>query len=121
MRWWSKFSASSGTATVSIIGCAQSIDRAFVLGLALMLLVASGTTFAGLVVQPHESGPTLSLDTCHPAQSLDQAASVVLPPPMLSQTRTSAPALIATLSDEAHTLSSRVGEPPDPPPPKRVL
>jgi len=73
----------------------------------------------GVVVIPDRSGPTISLDVCHPLQSLDTSSNVILIA-RPSQPETGAEILShKTLTQFVPILKSKFAETPDPPPPKQ--
>jgi hypothetical protein len=85
--------------------------------MALVMAIANLPSI-GVIVISDRSGPTISLDVCHPLQSLDTSTNVIL------LARPGQPETGAEiLSHETHaqfvpTLKSKFGETPDPPPPK---
>jgi hypothetical protein len=85
--------------------------------MAFVMLIASLPSI-GVIVISDRSGPTISMDICHPLQSLDSSPSVVL------VARPAQPELGAkilsheTLVQFVPILKSKFAEAPDPPPPK---
>jgi hypothetical protein len=85
--------------------------------MALVMMVASLPTI-GVIVISDRSGPTISLDVCHPLQSLDTA-------PIILVARPAQPEIGArifsheTLAQFVPILKSKFAETPDPPPPKQ--
>lgn len=86
--------------------------------MALVMTMASLPAI-GVIVISDRSGPTISLDVCHPLHSLDTS-----PSPMLiarpAQPETGAEILShETLAQFVPILKSKFAETPDPPPPKQ--
>ncbi len=72
----------------------------------------------GVIVISDRSGPSISLDICHPLQSLDRPTNIVpvaRPAPPEISARISSH---ETLAEFAPILTTKFVEAPDPPPPK---
>jgi hypothetical protein len=99
----------------------MTIDRAsmrqLAAAMALIMMMASLPS-VGVIVIPDRSGPSISLDICHPLQSLDSSPTTV---PIA---RPSLPEINAKiLSNEplaqfVPLLKGKSAEAPDPPPPQ---
>jgi hypothetical protein len=99
----------------------MTIDRAsmrqLAAAMALVMMMASLPSI-GVIVISDRSGPAISLDICHPLQSLETSSGTVL------VARPALPTLGAEIvAHEALTqfvpiLKSKLAEAPDPPPPK---
>jgi hypothetical protein len=86
---------------------------------ALVMMIASLPSI-GVIFVSDNSGPSISMDICHPLQSLD-SAPVIAPVARPAQTEIST----KILSYEAPAqfvpvLKSKFAEAPDPPPPKSL-
>ena len=92
--------------------------RQLAAAMALVLAIANLPSI-GVIVISDRSGPTVSLDLCHPLQSLDTSTNVILfarP----AQPETCAEILShETLAQFVPILKSKFAETPDPPPPKQ--
>jgi hypothetical protein len=99
----------------------MTIDRAsmrqLAAAMAFVMMMASLPSIGVLVISDR-SGPAISLDICHPLQSLETSSGTVL------VARPALPALGAeivaheTLSQFVPILKSKLAEAPDTPPPK---
>jgi hypothetical protein len=99
----------------------MTIDRAsmrqLATAMALVMMMASLPSI-GVIVISDRSGPAISLDICHPLQSLETSSGTLL------VARPALPALGAeivpheTLTQFVPILKSKLAEAPDPPPPK---
>jgi len=93
--------------------------RQLAAAMALVMIMASLPTI-GVIVIADRSGPSISLDICHPIQSLDSSSSPVL------IARPAQPAIGAeifshqTLAQFVPVLKSKFADTPDPPPPKSL-
>ena len=86
--------------------------------MALVLTIANLPSI-GVVVVPDRSGPTISLDVCHPLQSLDASPNLVLVArPAQPETGAVIPSH-ETLAQFVPILKNKFAETPDPPPPKQ--
>ena len=86
--------------------------------MALVLAIANLPSI-GVIVIPDRSGPTISLDLCHPLQSLDTSSNVILIA-RPAQPETGAEIFShETLAQFVPILKSKFSETPDPPPPKQ--
>jgi hypothetical protein len=91
--------------------------RQLAAAMALVMMMASLPSI-GVIVISDRSGPSISLDICHPLQSLDSPSSAVL------IARPASPEIGAripshqALAPFVPTLKSKFAEAPDPPPPK---
>src|SRR5580658_9222652 len=85
--------------------------------MALVMMMASLPSI-GVIVIADRSGPSISMDICHPLQSLETSSGTVL------VARPAPPAMGArilsreTLSQFVPILKGKLTEAPDPPPPK---
>jgi hypothetical protein len=99
----------------------MTIDRASIrqlaAAMALVMMMASVPSI-GVIVIADRSGPSISLDVCHPLQSLETSSGAVL------IARPAQPAIGAqlvaheALAQFVPILKSKLAEAPDPPPPK---
>jgi hypothetical protein len=91
--------------------------RQLVAAMAFIMVIAS-LPAVGVIVAPDGSGPCISMDICHPLQSLDRAPGVVPiarpAQPNISANICSHEALVRFVP----TAKTRFAEAPDPPPPK---
>jgi hypothetical protein len=86
--------------------------------MALVLAIANLPSI-GVIVIPDRSGPTISLDLCHPLQSLDTSPNLILIA-RPAQPETCAEILShETLAQFVPIVKNKVAETPDPPPPKQ--
>ena len=97
------------------------IDRLTIRQLAAVMtlvLAMANLPSIGVIVVADRSGPTISLDVCHPLQSLDTSPNVIL------IARPAQPEIGTeilsheTLAQVVPILKSKSAETPDPPPPK---
>jgi len=95
----------------------RSSMRQIAAAMALVMMMASLPSI-GLIVVADRSGPSISMDVCHPLQSLETSSGTVL------VARPARPEIgVKIVSHEAvaqfvPTLKSKFAEAPDPPPPK---
>ena len=85
--------------------------------MALVMMMASLPSI-GVIVISDRSGPSISMDICHPLQSLDSAPGTV---PIARPAQPDIGARILsheTLSQFVPILKGKLTEAPDPPPPK---
>ena len=91
--------------------------RQLAAAMALVMAIASLPSI-GVIVISDRSGPSISLDVCHPLSSLDVSTGAVLiarpAPPEFGWRFVSA----ETLTQFVPVLESKFAESPDPPPPK---
>jgi hypothetical protein len=91
--------------------------RQLAAAMALVMMVASLPSIGVIVISDH-SGPSLSLDVCHPLQSLDVSTGTVLiarpARPEFGERIFSA----ETFAQFVPILKTKFAESPDPPPPK---
>jgi hypothetical protein len=99
-----------------------TIDRATIrqlaAAMALVVMMASLPSIGVIVISDH-SGPSISMDICHPLQSLDSAPAVVAiarPAQPATGTRILSH---ETFAQFVPVLKYRFAESPDPPPPKQ--
>jgi hypothetical protein len=100
-----------------------TIDRASIrqlaAAMALVMMIASLPSI-GVIVISDRSGPTISMDICHPLQSLDSAPAIVLiarpAQPEMGRRILSH----ETFAQFVPVLKSKLAETPDPPPPKLI-
>jgi hypothetical protein len=87
--------------------------------MAVVIAIASLPTI-GVIVIADRSGPSLTLDVCHPLQSLDTSSTLVLiarpTPPELDATIASA----ESFAEFAPLPKDNPADTPDPPPPKQI-
>ena len=86
--------------------------------MALVMMMASLPSI-GVIVISDRSGPSISMDICHPLQSLDSAPAVV---PIARPAQPATGTRILSHEKFAQVipvLNSRFAESPDPPPPKQ--
>ena len=85
--------------------------------MALVMMMASLPSI-GLIIVADRSGPSISMDVCHPLQSLETSSGTVL------VARPAQPALDAKIVSQEEVAQfvpipkSKFAETPDPPPPK---
>jgi hypothetical protein len=102
---------------------ALTIDRTsmrqLAAAMALVMMVASLPSI-GLIVIVDRSGPSISMDICHPLQSLDTAPAIMLiarPAQLEMGTRILSH---ETFAQFVPVLKCRFADSPDPPPPKLI-
>ena len=98
-----------------------TIDRAsmrqLAVAMALVMMMASLPSL-GVVIIADRSGPCISMDICHPLQSLDSAPIAV---PIARPAPSGIGAKIVsheTVAQIVPVLKSKLADTPDPPPPK---
>jgi hypothetical protein len=99
----------------------MTIDRSsmqqIAAAMALVMMMASLPSI-GLIIVADRSGPSISMDVCHPLQSLETSSGTVL------VARPAQPALDAKIVSQEEVAQfvpipkSKFAETPDPPPPK---
>ena len=93
--------------------------RQLAAAMALIVAIASLPSI-GVIVIADRNGPSLTLDVCHPLQSLDTSSTVVLiarpAPPEINATIISP----ETLAEFVPPAKDNPAETPDPPPPKQI-
>jgi len=93
--------------------------RQLAAAMALIVAIASLPSI-GVIVIADRNGPSLTLDVCHPLQSLDTSSTVVLiarpAPPEINATIISP----ETLAELVPLAKDNPAETPDPPPPKQI-
>ena len=95
----------------------RSSLRQLAVAMALVMMIASLPSI-GVIVISDRSGPSISLDVCHPLQSLDVSTGTALIA-RPAQPETSARILSHEMSAQfVPILKCRFEESPDPPPPK---
>jgi hypothetical protein len=85
--------------------------------MAFVMLIAS-VPAVGVIVVSDRSGPSISMDICHPLQLLDRAPAVV---PIARPAQSNIGANLSFLEALVRlipTAKTRLAEAPDPPPPK---
>jgi hypothetical protein len=93
--------------------------RRLAAAMAFVMMIASLPSI-GVIVISDRSGPTVSMDLCHPLQSLDRAPSAV-PVARPAQPETGVNILShKVLAQLVPILKSKFAEAPDPPPPKQL-
>lgn len=91
--------------------------RRFAAAMAFVMLIASLPSI-GVIVIADRSGPTISMDICHPIQSLGTSPGAV------QLARPAQPEIVAKIVSKEAVIQfvripkSRFAETPDPPPPK---
>jgi hypothetical protein len=91
--------------------------RQLAAAMAFVMMIASLPSI-GVIVISDRSGPSISMDICHPLQSLDSSPSAVL------IARPAQPQIGGrivsheTLAQFVPVLKTKLAEAPDPPPPK---
>jgi hypothetical protein len=101
---------------------ALTIDRTSIrqlaAAMALVMMMASLPSI-GVIVISDQSGPSISMDICHPLQSLDSAQAVV-PIARSAQSAVGTKVLSHELAAQfVPILKSKLTDTPDPPPPKQ--
>ena len=86
--------------------------------MAIVTMLAS-LPIIGVIVIAGRSGPSFTLDVCHPLQSLDTSSTLIL------IARPAPPEIDATIDSqqtfsEIAPLSDKLADTPDPPPPKQI-
>jgi hypothetical protein len=100
-----------------------TIDRASIrqlaAAMALVMMIASLPSI-GVIVISDRSGPSISMDICHPLQSLDSAPAVV--PIARPEQPASGTQILSheTFVQFTPVLKNRFADSPDPPPPKQL-
>jgi hypothetical protein len=98
-----------------------TIDRAsmrqLAAAMALVMMIASLPSI-GVIVISDSSGPSISMDICHPLQSLDSAPAVVLIARPAQPDVGTRILSHETIAQFVPVLKSKFAETPDPPPPK---
>jgi hypothetical protein len=95
----------------------RASTRQLAAAMAFVMMMASLPSI-GVIVVSDRSGPSISMDICHPLQSLDSSPSVLL------IARPAQPEIGAktlsheTLAQFVFILKSTLTQAPDPPPPK---
>jgi hypothetical protein len=103
---------------VTSLGIDRLTIRQLAAVMAVVLAIANLPSI-GVIVISDRSGPTISLDLCHPLQSLDTSTNVIL---IARPARPETGAEILshdTLAQIVPILKSKFAETPDPPPPKQ--
>jgi hypothetical protein len=93
--------------------------RQLAASMALVMMIASLPSI-GVIVVSDSSGPSISMDICHPLQSLDSAPAIG---PIARPAQTEMGAKILSHEVPAQfvpVLKSKFAEAPDPPPPKSL-
>ncbi len=87
--------------------------------MAIVMMMAT-LPIIGVIVIADRGGPSLSLDVCHPLQSLDTSCSLILiarpAPPKINATIVSSETFPGFIPIAKDTLADT----PDPPPPKQI-
>ncbi len=87
--------------------------------LAVVLLVATAPAFCSPIVA--DSAPALTVDICHPLQSIGSAASLTNLAGAPSRWTASVPAARTVTRRSKHLLATRLDDSPDTPPPKAAV
>ena len=93
--------------------------RQLAAAMALVVAIASLPSI-GVIVIADRNGPSLTLDVCHPLQSLDTSSTVVLiarPAPPENNATIISP---EPLAEFVPLAKDNPAETPDPPPPKQI-
>ena len=88
--------------------------------MAFVMMMASLPSI-GVIIISDRSGPCISMDICHPLQSLETSSGTVL---LARPAQPEAGARILsheTLAQFVPILESKLADAPDPPPPKRAV
>jgi hypothetical protein len=94
--------------------------RIATIALALVLAVVSMPTVCGWVVG--DAHCAISMDICHPAQSIDVShAPLFAPVPHLYLVSEASRDAVLAIDDAYRAMAGRLGEAPDPPPPKTLV
>jgi hypothetical protein len=94
--------------------------RQMAAAMAFVMMVASLPAI-GVIVISDRSGPTISMDICHPLQSLGTSTGAV------AIARPAKPQIVAKIVSQKSAIQfvsiakTRLAEAPDPPPPKPLL
>jgi hypothetical protein len=95
----------------------RASTRQLAAAIALVMLMASLPSI-GVIVIADRSGPSISMDICHPLQSLDSSpGTVLIARPAQPEIGAKIPSHEA-LGQFVPVLKSKLTEAPDPPPPK---
>jgi hypothetical protein len=87
--------------------------------LAMLIAVAAVPVFYGVIAT--DGRCALTLDICHPAQSVSSSpAPVIAPPPIAAPGAGARFPLSESLDAFEFAIASRPADAPDPPPPKRA-
>ena len=93
--------------------------RIATIALAFVLAIVSLPIPSGWVVT--DSHCAITMDICHPAQSIDIShAPLFVPAPLLSSKIDASPEVVIAIDDAYTAIAGRLGEAPDPPPPKAL-
>lgn len=84
--------------------------------MALVMMIASLPS-VGVIVISERCGPTISMDICHPLQSLDSSPTIVAIAPAHPEIRAKILSR-ETIPQFVPIPKSKFAEAPDPPPPK---
>jgi len=93
--------------------------RQLAAAMALVMMMASLPTI-GVIVIADRTGPCLSLDVCHPLQSMESSSSLILiarPRPPEIVARIVSP---ETFAEFVPLRKDNLADTPDPPPPKQI-
>jgi hypothetical protein len=92
--------------------------RQIAAAIALVIAIASLPSI-GLIVIADRNGPSITLDLCHPLQSLDTSSSLVL---IARPASPEIDAMIASRENlsEVTPLPDKLSDAPDSPPPKQL-
>ena len=97
----------------------RTSKRQLAAAMAFVMLIA-GLPSIGVIVVADRSGPTISMDICHPLQSLGTStAGVSLARPAMPEFGAKILAT-ETLAQTVPVVKDRFAETPDPPPPKSL-
>ena len=85
--------------------------------MAIIMMIASLPSI-GVIIISDRSGPSISMDICHPLQSLDSASPAVLIARPAQPEKGTRILSHETFAQFVPLLKSKFSETPDPPPPK---
>jgi hypothetical protein len=116
MQWLPTSIACAADMAISL-----TIDRASIRQLAAamaLVMVMASLPSIGVIVISDRSGPSISMDICHPLQSLDSAPAVPIARPAQPA---SGMRIVSheTIAQFIPVLKCRFPKSPDPPPPKQ--
>jgi hypothetical protein len=91
--------------------------RQLAAAMAFVMMMASLPSIGVIIIGDH-SGPSISMDICHPLQSLETSAGAVLIARPASSAIGATIRSHETLAQFVPILKSKLADTPDPPPPK---
>jgi hypothetical protein len=96
----------------------RSSIRQIAAAMAFVMMIASLPSI-GVIIIADRSGPSISMDICHPLQSLDSAPAALIARPASPKIATQTLSL-ETFPQFGSILKGKLAETPDPPPPKLI-